>query len=163
MVSDIARSKRKEGKMMKLRKRSLLVVCSMLATLILVFGPGLAAATNEVERADPTDAVYAAGWDNHLVYSRLVVNAVVYEASRLPKTKEVEIKGTVYAAEWGVYYDVIGVEILTTKNEKIVVSKSGKGTELLELDKRFIRAIGTIELDKKGRKTITVVRYEILY
>ena len=163
MVTEIARRKRKERKMMKLRKRSLLVVCSMLTTLILMFGPDLAAATNEVELVEPADTVYAAGWDNHLVYSILVIANVVYGASRLPTSKEVEIRGTVLAAEWGRYYEVIGVEILTTKNEEIAVSKSGKGMELLELDKHFIRAVGTIEIDKKGRKTITVVRYEILY
>jgi hypothetical protein len=76
-------------------------------------------------------------------------------------TDEMEITGIVYAAEWDANGNVASVVIETDEGEEILVSKSGKGMELLKLEAVLVRASGSIITDENGRKTITVTKYMI--
>jgi hypothetical protein len=94
----------------------------------------------------------------------LSVLAIVVLMGTLPlfaATEEVEISGTVFAAEWDANDNVTAVVIATEEGEEIAVVNSGKGMELLKLDEKNVRATGSIGMDEEGRKTITVTKYII--
>ncbi len=88
--------------------------------------------------------------------------ALVCAVPLLAAAEEVEITGTVLASEWDANDNVTGVVIATDEGEEIVVSKSGKGMELLKLDEKTVKATGMIAMDQDDNKTITVTRYVIL-
>jgi hypothetical protein len=94
----------------------------------------------------------------------LSVLAIVVLMGTLPlfaATEEVEISGTVFAAEWDANDNVTAVVIATEEGEEIAVVNSGKGMELLKLDEKNVRATGSIAMDEEGRKTIIVTKYII--
>ena len=92
----------------------------------------------------------------------LAIITLVCAVPLLAATEEVEITGTVLASEWDANDNVTGVVIATDEGEEIVVSKSGKGMELLKLDEKTVKATGMIAMDEDDNKTITVTRYIIL-
>ncbi|MGW8222992.1 MAG: hypothetical protein ACWGP1_12670 [Syntrophobacteria bacterium] len=74
-------------------------------------------------------------------------------------TDEVEIIGTVFGTEWDANDNATAVLIATEDGEEIIVSNSGKGTELLKLEEKNVKASGFIALNEEGMKTITVNKY----
>ena len=73
----------------------------------------------------------------------LCILAIVALMGRLPlfaATEEVEIAGTVFASEWDAKDNVTAVVIATEEGEEIAVSPSGKGTELLKLEEKNVKA-----------------------
>ena len=88
--------------------------------------------------------------------------AIVILMGSLPlfaATEEVEIAGTVFASEWDAKDNVTAVVIATEEGEEIAVSPSGKGTELLKLEEKNVKATGSIVTDQEGRKTINITKY----
>ena len=94
----------------------------------------------------------------------LSVLAIVFLVGTLPlfaATDEIEISGTIFAAEWDANDNVTAVVIATEEGEEIAVVNSGKGMELLKFEEKNVRATGSIAMDEEGRKTITVTKYMI--
>jgi len=92
----------------------------------------------------------------------LCILAIVALMGSLPlfaATEEVEIAGTVFASEWDAKDNVTAVVIATEEGEEIAVSPSGKGTELLKLEEKNVKATGSIVTDQEGRKTINITKY----
>ena len=92
----------------------------------------------------------------------LCILAIVALMGSLPlfaATEEVEIAGTVFASEWDAKDNVTAVVIATEEGEEIAVSPSGKGTELLKLEEKNVKATGSIVTDQEGRKTIKITKY----
>ena len=92
----------------------------------------------------------------------LCILAIVALMGSLPlfaATEEVEIAGTVFASEWDAKNNVTAVVIATEEGEEIAVSPSGKGTELLKLEEKNVKATGSIVTDQEGRKTINITKY----
>jgi hypothetical protein len=77
----------------------------------------------------------------------------------LAATEEVEIIGTVFGIAWDANDNATAVIIATEDGEEIAVSNSGKGTDLLKLEEKNVKASGFIALDEQGMKTITVNKY----
>ena len=97
-----------------------------------------------------------------VMLSILCVLAIVALMGSLPMfaaTEEVEIAGTVFASEWDAKDNVTAVVIATEEGEEIAVSPSGKGTELLKLEEKNVKATGSIVTDQEGRKTINITKY----
>ena len=78
--------------------------------------------------------------------------------------EEVEITGTLYAVEWDNSNNASAVIIVTIGGEEIVVSKSGKGDELLKLVSHnvFVKATGTVATNENGSRIIKVTKYSII-
>ena len=94
----------------------------------------------------------------------LCVLAIVTSLGAAPlsaATEEVEIIGTVFATAWDANDNATAVIIATEDGEEIAVSNSGKGTDLLKLEEKNVKASGFIALDEQGMKTITVNRYTL--
>jgi hypothetical protein len=94
--------------------------------------------------------------------SVLSILAIVVLMGTMPlfaATEEVEITGTVFAAEWDANDNVTAVVIATEEGEEIAVANSGKGMELLKLEEKNVKASGSIVTDEEGRKTINITRY----
>ena len=94
----------------------------------------------------------------------LCVLAIVTLLGAVPlfsATEEVEIIGTVFGTAWDSNDNATAVIIATDAGEEIAVSNSGKGTELLKLEEKNVKASGFIALNEEGMKTITVNRYII--
>ena len=94
--------------------------------------------------------------------SVLSILAIVVLMGTMPlfaATEEVEITGTVFAAEWDANDNVTAVVIATEEGEEVAVAKSGKGMELLKLEEKNVKASGSIVTDEEGRKTINITRY----
>ena len=55
------------------------------------------------------------------------------------------------------------VELLDEPNfQWYLVAEGGRGKELFELVDKTVKITGTVEEDKRGEKTITVMRYEVV-
>ena len=96
--------------------------------------------------------------------SVLSILAIVVLMGTMPlfaATEEVEITGTVFAAEWDANDNVTAVVIATEEGEEIAVSNSGMGRELLNLEEKNVKATGSMVTDEEGRKTITITKYVI--
>jgi len=94
----------------------------------------------------------------------LSILAIVVLMGALPlfaAAEQVEITGTVFAAEWDANDNVTAVVIATEEGEEIAVANSGKGVELLKLEEKNVKATGSIVTDGEGRKTITITKYII--
>jgi len=94
----------------------------------------------------------------------LCILAIVVHMGALPllaAAEQVEITGTVFAAEWDANDNVTAVVIATEEGEEIAVANSGKGVELLKLEEKNVKATGSIITDGEGRKTITITKYVI--
>ena len=92
----------------------------------------------------------------------LCVLAIVTLLGAVPlfaATEEVEIIGTVFGTAWDTNDNATAVVIATDDGEEIAVSNSGKGTELLKLEEKNVKASGFIAQDEGGMKTITVNKY----
>ena len=92
----------------------------------------------------------------------LCVLAIVTSLAATPlfaATEEVEIIGTVFGTAWDANDNATAVIIATEDGEEIAVSNSGKGTDLLKLEEKNVKASGFIALDEQGMKTITVTRF----
>ena len=92
----------------------------------------------------------------------LCVLAIVTSLGAVPllaATEEVEIIGTVFGIAWDANDNATAVIIATEDGEEIAVSNSGKGTDLLKLEEKNVKASGFIALDEQGMKTITVNKY----
>jgi len=94
----------------------------------------------------------------------LSILAIVLLMGALPRfaaAEQVEITGTIFAAEWDANDNVTAVVIATEEGEEIAVANSGKGVELLKLEEKNVKATGSIVTDGEGRKTITITKYVI--
>lgn len=92
----------------------------------------------------------------------LCVLAIVTLVGAVPlfaATEEVEIIGTVFGIEWDTNDNATAVIIATEDGEEIAVSNSGKGTELLKLEEKNVKASGFVALGAEGKKTITINNY----
>jgi hypothetical protein len=87
--------------------------------------------------------------------------ALVSGVQLFAATEQVEIAGTVFAAEWDAKDNVTAVVIATEEGEEIAVSNSGMGKELLNLEEKNVKATGSLVTDEEGRKTITITKYTI--
>jgi hypothetical protein len=94
----------------------------------------------------------------------LCVFAIVTLLGAVPlfaATEEVEIIGTVFGTAWDDNDNATAVIIATEDGEEISVANSGKGTELLKLEEKSVKASGFIVLNEEGMKTITVNKYTL--
>ena len=87
--------------------------------------------------------------------------ALVSGVQLLAAAEQVEIAGTVFAAEWDAKDNVTAVVIATEEGEEIAVSNTGMGKELLNLEEKNVKATGSLVTDEEGRKTITITKYTI--
>ena len=87
--------------------------------------------------------------------------ALVSGVQLFAAAEQVEIAGTVFAAEWDAKDNVTAVVIATEEGEEIAVSNSGMGRELLNLEEKNVKATGSLVTDEEGRKTITITKYTI--
>ncbi|MFP3869792.1 MAG: hypothetical protein ACLFVT_02780 [Syntrophobacteria bacterium] len=93
--------------------------------------------------------------------SILAIISLVWASPLFAATEEVELVGTVYAAEWDADDNVTAVVLVTDEGEEVEVSKSGKGAELLKLEAAYVRVTGALATDEYGRKAMTVMKYTI--
>jgi len=80
---------------------------------------------------------------------------------RIAATEPMEVTGTVFGTEWNADSKVIAVEIVTDEGDAFAVSNAGKGSELLELEDKVVKATGTITTDENDQKTITISSYTV--
>ena len=95
------------------------------------------------------------------VFTVLGIITLLGMAGIFAANEEVEIIGTVYAADWDSSDKVIGVVIETIEGEVIGVSKASAGSELVKCEGKMVRATGSITTDEEGVQTITVTKYSM--
>jgi hypothetical protein len=76
---------------------------------------------------------------------------------------DITVKATVYGAAWNEKGEVTGVSLLTMEGDELFVAHSAVGDELLKQVEQNIKANGAVLVDKQGRKSITIYKYEIMY
>lgn len=91
----------------------------------------------------------------------LLLAYVIAPANALA-TEEVTITGMVYEDAWDDNDNVTAVVIEAADGEEYKVSGDGRGKELLKLGDKNVKATGVVVEDSEGRKTITVMAYEVM-
>jgi hypothetical protein len=76
---------------------------------------------------------------------------------------EITVKATVYDVGWNAKGELTDVSLLTTDGDELYVVHNPLGDELLKILEQNVKATGAVLIDKQGRKSITIYKYEILY
>jgi hypothetical protein len=79
----------------------------------------------------------------------------------LKKTQSATLTGIVIPADWNDDQEVIAVALATPDEKEYRIGGSRKGKELLNYLQQQVEAIGPLSTDEKGRRVITVRRYNV--